>query len=410
MDNAELNQTFPGLEDKRIRVKVIGVGGAGGNSVDRIKLDDLGEVSLAVVNTDTKSMSASPIQEKILIGRSLTRGLSSGGEVEIGRKAAEADLPLIEKLVDGVDLVFIIAGLGGGTGSGAAPVVAKAADAAGAVVLAFVTLPFTREGERRRNQAEEALEALRANCHAVIALPNDMLLQQVDENATVLEAFEVADQWVARGVKAVWSMLFQSGLMNVDFATLRNAFRFRGGKTLFSLGRGEGPDCVHDALADLELCPLLHLTDYKYSRKADSLIVNICGGPNLAMSQVNEIMDKVCDKFGSRQNTVIGAVIDEEMRDAICITVIGATGVDGSVSAARGVARRPGLQSVPSARAEAEAEVARMAERAGRVAQHEFDFQNGEERGFFGSTEANLYNGEDLDVPTFLRRGIRVQV
>jgi len=413
MDNDELNQAFPGLDDKRIRIKIIGIGGAGNNAVDRIKLDDLGQVALAVVNTDTKSMSSSPIQEKIQIGRSITRGLSAGGEAEIGRKAAEEDIALIEKMVDGVDLVFLLAGLGGGTGSGCAPVVAKAADKAGAVVLAFVTMPFTREGERRRKQAEDALAELRDCCHAVIALPNDMLIQQVDEKATVLEAFAVADEWVSRGVKAIWSMLFQSGMINVDFATLRSAFRYRGGRTLFGMGCGAGEDCVKKALSDLELCPLLHLPDYKYA-KADSLIINICGGPNLAMSQVNEIMDAVCEKFGSRQNTVLGAVIDGGMRDAIRITVIGATDATNSAQSQnqRITQRRPSaVQSVPPARASAaataEADAARLDSKA---SQHEFDFQNADERGFFDSTEANLYNGEDLDVPTFLRRGIRVQL
>lgn len=421
MDNEEINQVLPGIDDKRIRIKIVGVGGAGNNAVDRIKLDDLGEVELAVVNTDTKSMSASSIQEKIQIGRSVTRGLSAGGEVEIGRKAAESDLPHIEKSVDGIDLVFILAGLGGGTGSGASPVVAKAAQKAGAVVVAFVTLPFTREGERRRKQAEESLAELREYCHAVIALPNDMLLQQVDENATVLEAFSAADEWVVRGVKAIWSMLFQSGLINVDFATLRNALRFRGGKTLFGIGCGEGEDCVQKALSDLDLCPLLHLPDYKYTSKADALIVNICGGPNLAMSQVNQIMDSVCEKFGSRQNTVLGAVIDDSMHDSIRITVIGGTDVtsgNNSSNAGRiSVQRRQALQSVPSAhstQANAESDAARLSsdkdDDNDKADQHEFEFPNADARGFFDSTEANLYNGEDLDVPTFLRRGVRVQL
>jgi len=408
MDNEELSQAFPGLDDKRLRVKIIGVGGAGGNAVDRIKLDDLGQVALAVVNTDTKSMASSPIQEKLLVGRSITRGLSTGGEAEIGRKAAEEDAALIEKMVDGVDLVFLLAGLGGGTGSGCAPVVAKAASKSGALVLAFVTMPFTREGERRRKQAEDALSELRQCCDAVIALPNDMLLQQIDEKATVLEAFAIADEWVSRGVKAIWGMLFQSGMINVDFATLRAAFRYGGGMTLFGRGCGEGEDCGKKALADLERCPLLHLPDYKYA-KADSLILNICGGPNLAMSQVNEIMDAVCEKFGSRQNTVLGAVIDGAMRDAIRITVIGTTDVSGAGQGQRPSATRPAMQTAPNAHSSAPAadQARRLDERA---SQHEFNFQNGEERGFFDATETNLYNGEDLDVPTFLRRGIRVQL
>ncbi|MBN1404605.1 MAG: cell division FtsZ family protein, partial [Opitutales bacterium] len=380
----------------------------------------------AVVNTDTKTLSASPIQEKLLIGRSLTRGMSAGGEADIGRRAAEGDEELIAKLVNGVDLVFLLAGLGGGTGSGAAPVLAREAEKAGAVVLAFVTMPFTREGERRRQQADEALAELRESCHAVIALPNDMILQQVDEKATVLEAFAVADEWVSQGVKAIWSMLFQSGLMNVDFATLRNAFRFRGGKTLFGIGRGQGEDCVQKALADLELCPLLHLPDYKYANKADSLIIHICGGPGMAMSHVNQIMDAVCDKFGSRQNTVIGAVLDGGMRDEIQITVIGATEVNASASnvaqAARVAAQRRRMAAaasgvgavrrpLPDAPASDLSRLPSKASAAARkAAQDEFDFKVNEDRGFFEKTEANLYQGEDLDVPTFLRRGIRIQL
>ncbi|MFA5258272.1 MAG: cell division protein FtsZ [Opitutales bacterium] len=422
MDNDEL-QNLQGLDEKRIRIKIIGVGGAGNNAVDRIKLEDLGQVALAVVNTDTKTLSSSPIQEKLLIGRSLTRGMSAGGESDIGRKAAEGDEEMIAKMVDGVDLVFLLAGLGGGTGSGAAPIVAQEAEKAGAVVLAFVTMPFTREGERRRKQAEESLAELRETCHAVIALPNDMLLQQVEEKATVLEAFSVADEWVSRGVKAIWSMLFQSGLMNVDFATLRNAFRFRGGKTLFGIGSGQGEDCVQKALADLDLCPLLHLPEYKYANKADSLIIHISGGPGMAMAQVNQIMDAVCEKFGSRQNTVMGAVIDGGMRDSIQITVIGATEVSanaGSVAnAARAAAqrRRQAAASLPSAAAKradpGTPDASRLpsktnASSSKKVPQDEFNFSDTDNRGFFEKTEANLYQGEDLDVPTFLRRGLRI--
>src|SRR5690606_2508770 len=149
------------------------------------------------------------------------------------------------------------------------------------------------EGARRQKQADEALTLLREHCHAVIALPNDVLLQQVDENATVMEAFEVANEWVNRGVRAIWSMIFDEGLINVDFATLRSAFRFRGGKTLFGTGRGEGEDYVNKALADLEVCPLLHLPELRYTRKVDALIVHINAGPELSLTQINQIMQTV---------------------------------------------------------------------------------------------------------------------
>lgn len=406
------------IEDRAIRIKIIGVGGAGNNAVDRLKLDNLGHVDLAVVNTDSKTLSVSPIHEKLMIGRTITRGLSAGGEADIGKQAAEADKALLEKLVDGVDLVFLLAGLGGGTGSGAAPVIAEVASAAGAVVIAFVTQPFTREGARRQKQAEDSLTLLRSSCHAVIALPNDVLLQQVDENANLMEAFALADEWISRGVGAIWSMLFQNGLINVDFATLQNAFRFRGGKTLFGIGTGQGEDCVRKALADLELCPLLHLPEYRYSRRADSLIVNVTGGTDLSLSQVHQIMDTVCEKFGSRDNTVLGALIDDELQQEIRITVIGATDLGtGSGKGTRLGVRRPVSVSTPVASPvdrgpEIEVPYGTPKDASvvpGTRAQDEFDFPREEEsRGFFEKTEANLYNGEDLDVPTFLRRGIKI--
>lgn len=405
------------LEDKQIRIKIIGVGGAGNNAVDRLKLDNLGQVGLAVVNTDSKTLSVSPIQEKLMIGRSLTRGLSAGGEADLGLKAAEADRPLIDKLVDGVDLVFLLAGLGGGTGSGATPLIAEAAAEADAVVVAFVTMPFTREGQRRHKQAEDSLTALRKHCHAVITLPNDMLMQQVPQDATVMEAFSLADEWMSRGVRSIWALLFQQGLINVDFATLRNAFRFQGGRTLFGLGEGSGPDCVQAALNDLDNCPLLLLPEYKYARKADSLIVNITGGPGLSLAHVNQIMDSVCEKFGSRDNTVLGAVIDDDLHDGIRITVIGSTDLGGARvprSQRKAPSTVPSATPVLEGTPDTEPDITRLPAKQpggkGRNAgQEEFSFHDpAAHRGFFDKTEENVHEGEDLDVPTFLRRGIKV--
>jgi len=198
------NKMFSGqVNDETFRIKIVGVGGAGNNAVDRIKLDHLDEVDLAVVNTDSKVLNNSLLEEKVMIGRDITRGLSAGGDADIGKRAAESDRDQLLQLVNGIDLVFIIAGLGGGTGSGAAPVLAEIAANQKALVIAFVTLPFTNEGIRRHNQAEESLAQLRDLCHAVVPLPNDILLQQVDENATVLDAFTLVDEWIYRGVHSI---------------------------------------------------------------------------------------------------------------------------------------------------------------------------------------------------------------
>lgn len=407
-------------EDNHTRIKIIGVGGAGTNAVDRLKLDNLDSVHLAVMNTDGQSVGMSPISEKVLLGRGVTRGLSTGGEAEVGRKAAREDRELLRKMVEGVDLLFILAGLGGGTGSGAAPVLAEIAAEAGALVIAFVTMPFSREGARRNKQAEDALVSLRKNCHAVISLPNDVLLQQIDEDATLMEAFGIADDWINQGVRSIWSMIFQTGMINVDFATLKRAFNERGGKTLFGTGYAKGEDFVARALQDLEICPLLHLPENKYIKRPDSLIVNITGGPDLTMSKVNEVMEYVSDKFGNREDLVMGATIDGSMHQSLRITVIGTTALNSK-----------GFGSVPSATSESNKQLeekarvssGRSEELAGRFTdkepkksklkppQEEFDFDTEAlSRGVFEKTAENLYEGEDLDVPTYLRRGIRIHL
>lgn len=412
-----------------LRIKVIGVGGAGSNAVDHLKLDDLGQIELAAVNTDGKTLNASLVAEKLMLGKLVTRGLSAGGDPELGAEAAEADRDALRRMVDGVDLVFLVAGLGGGTGSGAAPILAEEAEQAGALTIAFVTMPFTFEGNGRRKKADTALTALRDKCHAVIPLPNDLLLQASEEEATVLEAFAVAEEWVRRGIRAICSMLFTNGLINVDFASLREAFRFRGGKTLFGVAEGTGDNPVEAALRDLDLCPLLHLPEYRYLKKADSLLVHLEGGPELSMAQVNQVLSAVTEKLGTRDNVVLGAVIDGNLRHTLRVTLLGTTDIGGPVRRQRRLPPKakslPVVNVAPPTTTEAQGE--RLAP-AGVTApqpdnastqdepqllpgQTEFLFGGaGPKRGLFEDTDANLHESEDLDIPTFLRRGIRVQL
>lgn len=427
-DNLENNQTMfaDDLGNRSLRVKIIGVGGAGVNAVDRLQLENHDCIQLAGVNTDAQALAESPLVEKVMIGRGVTRGMSAGGEAELGRQAAEADRAALARMCDGVDLVFLLAGLGGGTASGAAPVIAAEAASAGALVIAFVTLPFTMEGARRHQQAEEALVELRGCCDAVIPLPNDILLQQLEESATVLDAFAQADAWVSRGVRSICAMLLQTGLINLDFAALRKAFPQRGGKTLFGLGRGQGDDFLKEALNDLMLCPLLHTPEY--ARRADVLLVNIIGGTDLSISQVNQILATVTEKFGSKAHTVLGAVIDDRLKQHLEICVIGSTDLnDGRfVPRANPVRNRaaaipaaatrntredthtPPAQAKPVPEAKT-AYASRLSKKTREENQEEFDFVSSEaQRGCFDSSDRNLYDGEDLDVPTYLRRGIRI--
>jgi len=411
------------LTDKNIAIKLVGVGGAGSNAVDRLKMENLERLQLAVINTDYQALASSPVQDKVLIGMTVTRGLGAGGDPELGREAAEVDREKIANVVKDCDLVFLVTGMGGGTGSGASPIVAEIAAEAGALVIAFVTMPFSFEGGRRLKQAEEGLRALRQVCDAVIPLPNDVLLQEAAENETVLDSFARADEWIGRGVKSIWSMLFKTGLINLDFATLRQAFQHRGGKTLFGLGEGKGENLIADTINSLKLCPLLHTPEF--SRKADRLLVNIVGGADLTLPRVNELMTAITDQFGRDSNIIMGAVIDEDLAGRVEVCIIGTSDMSGrsipprrplpttrKTATAAPVGARPDVapahsSAVQSTLLEPVAPKETTAAMA-KAAQDEFGFGEVETRGYFEKTERNLFDGQDLDVPTYLRKGIKI--
>lgn len=427
MSPNELPLTPEILTDRSIAIKLVGVGGAGSNAVDRLKMENLERLQMAVINTDYQALSSSPVQDKVLIGTSVTRGLGAGGDPELGREAAEADREKIAAVVKGCDLVFLVAGMGGGTGSGASPIVAEIASQADALVIAFVTMPFSFEGGRRQKQAEEGLAALRRCCDAVIPLPNDVLLQEAEENETALDSFARADEWIGRGVRSIWSMLFRTGLINLDFSTLRQAFYQRGGKTLFGLGSGAGENAAAEAIESLKMCPLLHTPEF--SRKADRLLVNIVGGTDLTLPKVNEMMTAVTDQFGRDSHVIMGAVIDESMQQRVEICVLGTTDVvgrgvmprrphPGAKTARAGATSAPAAEPTKAAGAASTADVKNQAPAelpltttgAKPVAQDEFTFGEIESRGFFDKTDRNLFEGQDLDVPTYLRKGIKISV
>ncbi len=403
----ELPLTHEILTDRSIAIKIVGVGGAGSNAVDRLKMENLERLQLAVINTDLQALSASPVQDKVLIGSSVTRGLGAGGDPDLGREAADTDREKIAAVVKDCDLIFLVAGMGGGTGTGAAPTVAEIAVEQGALVIAFVTMPFSFEGGRRARQAEEGLVTLRRMCDAVVPLPNDVLLQECGAETGVLDAFARADEWIGRGVKSIWAMLFRTGLINLDFATLQQVFQSRGGKTLFSLGSGDGPDAVAQAIESLRACPLLHATEF--SRRADRLLVNIIGGTDLTLPMVNEIMTAVTDLYGRESHVIMGAVIDEGMQQRVEVCVLGTTDIGN-----RGLAQRralAGARGVPvpaPAKAAAARPVRDDLPGLPPVAQNEFSFAEVESRGYFDKTDRNLFEGQDLDVPTYLRKGIKI--
>jgi cell division protein FtsZ len=429
MNLNELPLEHPLLTDRNVAIKLVGVGGAGSNAIDRLKMENLERLQLAVINTDYQALASSPVQDKVLIGMSVTRGLGAGGDPDLGREAAEVDREKIAKVVKDCDLVFLVTGMGGGTGSGAAPVVAEIAAESGALVIAFVTMPFSFEGGRRLKQAEEGLRALRQVCDAVIPLPNDVLLQEASDNETVLDSFARADEWIGRGVKSIWAILFKTGLINLDFATLRQAFSQRGGKTLFGLGAGNGENAVTEAVASLKLCPLLHTPEF--SRRADRLLVNILGGADLTLPKVNELMNAITEQFGRDSHIIMGAVIDEDLPGRLEVCVIGTSDLGGRGMPARrlmnGAKSRPPFGVRPETPAATPAKAAQEEElvsatrraadtaeaknvQAAKVAQEEFGFGEVESRGHFEKTDRNLFDGQDLDVPAYLRKGIKISL
>lgn len=414
-----------------LKIKIVGIGGAGTNAVDGLKLDDLGEagkVQLAAINTDAQALANSPIAEKLVIGRSVTRGLGAGGEVDIGKKAAEADRDAIARLIGDMDLIILVVGLGGGTGSAAASVVAEVAAKTDALILAFATLPFSFEGTRRKTIAEESIGALRQLVHGLIPLPNDVLLQEGEEDTSVLNAFAVADRWIGRGVNSLCAMLLKTGLINQDISSVRSVFNERGGRTVFGTGSASGGEYVNDALEDLFICPLLHMGDRP--AQLDRILVNIVGGTDLGIAKVNEVMSLVSKRFNSREDIVFGAVIDESRSQSLEICVLGKAGIEAPKPAQPAApAPQPAaapVSSLVSGGLNLETEIAQddkpprrvhqsklrnKKKKAPDADQEEFLFvDTNAQRGYFDKTDRNLYNDEDLDVPTFMRRGIKIKI
>ena len=407
-----------------LKIKIIGIGGAGTNAVDGLKLDDLGDVRLAAINTDAQALANSPLAEKLIIGRSVTRGLGAGGEVNIGKAAAESDRDAIAAMIGDMDLIILVVGFGGGTGSAAAAVVAEVAAKTDALVLAFVTLPFSFEGPRRKRIAEEGVGELRKLVHGLIPLPNDVLLQEGDEDTSVLNAFAIADRWIGRGVNSLCAMLLKTGLINQDLGSLRSVFQSHGGKTIFGTGIATGGDYVKEALDDLFICPLLHMGDRP--AQLDRILVNVIGGADLGISKVNEVMSLVTKRFGSREDIVFGAVIDETRSESLEIWVLGKAEMERAAPVKKAkVADAPspteameglGLQSeiaqdeLPLERPVHKSKLSSK-KKAASEDQDEFTFNEVDaQRGYFEKTDRNDYKDEDLDVPTYLRRGIKIKL
>lgn len=309
------------VEDNAL-IKVIGVGGGGGNAVNRMIEAGLKGVSYIVVNTDKQALNGSVAETKVQIGEKLTRGLGAGANPETGMRAAEENLEEITKYFDGVDMVFITAGMGGGTGTGAAPVIAKAAKERGILTVGVVTKPFTFEGKRRRDHAELGIEYLKKYVDSLVVVPNDKLLQISEKNTTMKEAFSMADDVLRQGVQGITDLIAESGVINLDFADVKTVMSDRGIAHM-GVGVGRGENRVIDAVKEAIGSPLLETS----IDGAKAILLNIMGGYDLGMLEANEAADLIEKAAARDANIIFGASIKEELEDEIRITVI-ATGFE----------------------------------------------------------------------------------
>lgn len=309
------------------RIKVIGVGGGGCNAVNRMIDSGVAGIEFWALNTDAQALTKANNSNHLQIGQKLTRGLGAGGNPAIGQKAAEESRDEISTAIEGADLVFITSGMGGGTGTGAAPVVAEAAKEAGALTVGVVTRPFTFEGRRRTSQAEEGIQALQESVDTLIIIPNDKLLSVISEQTPVQEAFRFADDILRQGVQGISDIITISGLVNVDFADVR-AVMADAGSALMGIGVGSGKSRAREAAIAAISSPLLETS----IDGAAGAVLNITGGNDLTLHEVNSAAEIIYEAVDPNANIIFGAVIDDRMQGEVRITVI-ATGFNSDLNA-----------------------------------------------------------------------------
>lgn len=303
-------------------IKVIGIGGGGSNAVNRMIDAGLRGIEFIAINTDAQALGRSNADIKLRIGDKLTRGLGAGANPDIGKRAAEESMDDLVSIVKGADMVFITAGMGGGTGTGAAPMVASAAKEAGALTVAVVTKPFGFEGKVRSTQAEQGVELLKEKVDTLITIPNDRLLQVVEKKTSMVDAFRIADDVLRQAVQGISDLITVTGLINVDFADVRTIMNMAG-SALMGIGRASGENRAVEAAKHAISSPLLDAS----IEGAKGVLMNITGGANLGLFEVNEAADVIMKAADPDANIIFGAVIDESLNEEVRITVI-ATGFD----------------------------------------------------------------------------------
>jgi cell division protein FtsZ len=427
-NNPEANppaQAAPASGRPIVAVKIFGVGNAGIAVMQRMLSTGLPASCFVAVNSDAQPLPSGFVGEKLQLETKPLRGLGSGGDPELGRAMAEEHATQLQALCTGADAVFIVAGLGGGAGTGISPVLARIAKESGALVMAFVTTPFPCEGNRRCQLAEEGIDALKAVADGVICLPNQKVSALIEENTTVVEAFRIADGLLAEGALGIWRLLTHKGLLDIHFDELCAVIRERHTESAFAVAEAFGATRSREVIEKLMAHPML---EGGILSRSEAVLVSLIGGPDLTMAEVNRVMETLNSKC-ERAQVIMGAAIDDSFRERLAITLVAATRCDElgqrEVSPAspreelthqllsRGPGSKTGSRFVPPPPTlppdQVEQLLARQHSRPRkslpklRQTQLPLDIVS---KGRFDKSEPTIHKGEDLDVPTYIRRGV----
>lgn len=415
---------------KQLPIKVFGVGNAGIKIMEQMLQDGHADLSFVAVSTEASSLASSSAAEKIHLETKLLRGLGTGGDPERGESVAEKQAPRLKALCEGAEVVFILAGLGGGAGTGISPVLGRVAREAGALVLAFVTTPFECEGRRRHTLARHGLDALRQSADGVICLPNQKVFKLIDENTSVLETFKITNNLLVEGIRGVLRLLSKNtGLIEIHFSDLCALLRDRHAESYFAVAEAMGPNRSREVLDKLLAHPMLD--GGEMLGESEAILVSVMGGPDLAMAEVNRLMEQL-HRHCEHGQVIMGAAIDESFRERLAVTLIAARkqpeevelkskhpavteGLDTQLLS-RSETARPSSRFVPPPpslpQEKLEQLLARKAAGTGRVRRKSPKMRQGSlpleivSKGRFDKSEPTIHKGEDLDVPTYIRRGI----
>ena len=396
---------FDSLSEQKAKLKVVGVGGAGGNAVTRMITSGMQGVDFIAINTDAQDLDNNPSEQKIQVGKNLTKGLGAGANSTVGREAIEADREAITSLLEGADMVFITGGMGGGTGTGAAPVISQISRELGILTVGIVTLPFSFEGPKRMNRALEGIAEMKKACDTLIAIPNQKLMSIVDKSTTLTEAFQMADTILHQAAKGISDLINVQGVINLDFADVETIMKNMG-EAIMGTGVASGEERATLAAQQAISSPLL---DDASIKGAQGVLVNITGGSDLTLMEANEATLIIFEEAGPSANIIFGAVIDYELKDEIRVTVI-ATGFNIPKAVSQVADFEPRTEthtpSIPHTRELQEQENKPLHAQKGVVTEEKLEelIKPKPVLTFDDTQDSPVIYGQDLQIPAFIRR------